>query len=48
MFIDVSPFIVDRFDYVRLGKLQSDPVEKTFYQYRLLNDERFLVGLREY
>ena len=47
MFIGVRTFIVDGFDFVRLGKLQSDSVEKDFISYRQIKDETLLVGLRE-
>ena len=43
----VKELLVDGFDYVRLGKLQSDSLEKRSSQYGQMNCGRFLVGLRE-
>ena len=36
--LSVKDLLVDRFDYVRFGKLQSDPLEKRFFQYRQMED----------
>ena len=35
------------YEYVILRKLQSDPLEKRFSQYRQMSGGRFLVSLRE-
>ena len=35
------------YDYVLTGRFQSDPLERTFSQYRQLSGGRFLVSLQE-
>ena len=35
------------YDYVMMRRLQSDPIENRFSQYRSMSGGRFLVGLRE-
>ena len=35
------------YEYVMVGRLQSDPLKRRFSQYRQMSGGRFLVGLRE-
>jgi len=35
------------YDFVMVGRLQSDPLERRFSQYRQMSGGRFLVSLRE-
>ena len=37
----------DMYDFVMVGRLQSDPLERRFSQYRQMSGSRFLVSLRE-
>ena len=36
-----------RFEYVLLGKLQSDPIERRFGQYRQMSGGNFLISVRQ-
>ena len=35
------------YDYILTGRFQSDPLERSFLQYRQLSGGRFLVSLQE-
>ena len=43
----IEELLAEDFDYVLVSRLQSDPVERRFSQYRQMSGGRFLVGLRE-
>ena len=43
----IKDLFVDGYKYVVMRKLQSDPIENRFSQYRQMSGGRFLVGLRE-
>ena len=43
----VEELLNSGYEYVILRKLQSDPLEKPFSQYRQMSGGRFLVSLRE-
>ncbi|MEO0684954.1 MAG: hypothetical protein AAFY76_07890, partial [Cyanobacteria bacterium J06649_11] len=43
----IDELLEDGYDYVMTGRLQSDPIECRFSQYRQMSGGRFLVSLRE-
>ena len=43
----VRDLLSDGYEYVIMGKFQSDPLERRFSQYRQMSGGRFLVALRE-
>ena len=43
----IQDLFADGYEYVQCSKLQSDPVERRFSQYRAMSGGRFLVSLRE-
>ena len=43
----IDELLNNGYDYVLMRKLQSDPLEKRFSQYRQMSGGRFLVSLRE-
>ena len=43
----VDDLLSEGYEYVMVGRLQSDPLERRFSQYRQMSGGRFLVGLRE-
>ena len=43
----IEELLSEDFDYVLVSRLQSDPLERRFSQYRQMSGGRFLVGLRE-
>ena len=43
----IDELLVDDYGYVLTRRLQSDPIEKRFSQYRQMSGGRFLVSLRE-
>lgn len=43
----IDELLEDGYDYVMTGRLQSDPIERRFSQYRQMSGGRFLVSLRE-
>ena len=45
MFID--ELLIDGYDYILTARLQSDPIERRFPQYRQMSGGRFTVSLRE-
>ena len=45
MFID--ELLIDGYDYILTARLQSNPIERRFPQYRQMSGGRFTVSLRE-
>ena len=43
----IDEFLNDGYDYILTARLQSDPIERRFSQYRQMSGGRFLVSLRE-
>ena len=43
----ISELLSEGYKFVMTGRLQSDPVERRFSQYRQMSGGRFLVSLRE-
>ena len=43
----VEELLEEDFEYVMMGRFQSDPLERRFSQYRQMSGGRFLVSLRE-
>ena len=43
----VEELLEEGYEFVMMGRLQSDPVERRFSQYRQMSGGRFLVSLRE-
>ena len=43
----IEDLLEEGYDYVRVARFQSDPIERRFSQYRQMSGGRFLVGLRE-
>ena len=43
----VVDLLSEGYEYVMVGRLQSDPLERRFSQYRQMSGGRFLVGLGE-
>ena len=43
----VEELLLDGYLFVMTGRLQSDPIERRFSQYRQMSGGRFLVSLRE-
>lgn len=43
----IDELLGDGYQYVLTGRLQSDPIERRFSQYRQMSGGRFLVSLRE-
>ena len=43
----IDELLVDCYQFVRTARLQSDPTERRFSQYRQMSGGRFLVSLRE-
>ena len=43
----VEDLLAEGYEYVMIGRFQSDPLERRFSQYRQMSGGRFLVSLRE-
>ena len=43
----INDLLEEGYLYVRVGRMQSDPTERRFSQYRQMNGDRFLVSLNE-
>ena len=43
----IKELLSEGYDFVMTGRLQSDPIERRFSQYRQMSSGRFLVSLRE-
>ena len=43
----IDELLNDGYDYILTARLQSDPIERRFSQYRQMSGGRFLVSLRE-
>ena len=43
----IKELLSEGYDFVMTSRLQSDPIERRFSQYRQMNGGRFLVSLRE-
>ena len=43
----LDELLMDDHKYILTARLQSDPIERRFSQYRQLNDGHFLLSLRE-
>jgi len=43
----IDELLDDGYDYILTARLQSDPIERRFSQYRQMSGGRFLVSLRE-
>ena len=43
----IDELLNDGYDYILPARLQSDPIECRFSQYRQMSGGRFLVSLRE-
>ena len=43
----IDELLKDGYDYVMRGRLQSDPIERRFSQYRKIGGGRLLVSLSE-
>ena len=43
----LDELLMDKHKYILTARLQSDPIERRFSQYRQLNGGHFLVSLRE-
>ena len=43
----LDELLIDEYKYVLTARLQSDPIERRFSQYRQLNGGHFLMSLRE-
>ena len=43
----MEDLLAEGFDYILTSRLQSDPIERRFSQYRSMSGGRFLVSLRE-
>ena len=43
----INDLLEEGYSYVRVGRMQSDPVEWRFSQYRQMNGSHFLVSLNE-
>ena len=43
----IKELLSEGYDFVMTSRLQSDPIERRFWQYRQMSDGRFLISLRE-
>ena len=43
----IDELLLDGYEFVLTARLQSDPIERRFSQYRQMSGDRFLVSLRE-
>ena len=43
----IKELLPEGYDFVMISRLQSDPIERMFSQYRQMSGGRFLVSLRE-
>ena len=43
----IGDLFADGYDFILTSRLQSDPIERRFSQYRSMSGGRFLVSLRE-
>ena len=43
----IDELLEEGYSFVLTGRLQSDPIERRFLQYRQMSGGRFLVSLRE-
>ena len=43
----IDELLKDGYNFIPIARLQSDPIERRFWQYRQMSGGRFLVSLRE-